>query len=182
GSKLKSCTSIIGPGACTNAALFPEIQKEGGGALKQDVCAPGLTCVPCTDPTHGGAPTPFCQPIGVHEKMCTATTVSPNPPPDAGAASPAPGCCSGRGACVAQTSISGAKTDTCSGGNKCVPPTKPAACDADVFLDGVCIDTCFSGMMPAAAGMGLLHQKTCKSTELCVPCELVIGQGVPGCS
>jgi hypothetical protein len=72
GQPLKTCTSIIGAGGCVTASLIPEIIKQGGSALKPDVCSATQLCVPCTDPTHGGAPTPFCQPIGVHQNACSA--------------------------------------------------------------------------------------------------------------
>jgi hypothetical protein len=72
GQPLKACTSIIGAGGCVTASLIPEIIKQGGSALKPDVCSATQLCVPCTDPTHGGAPTPFCQPIGVHQNACSA--------------------------------------------------------------------------------------------------------------
>jgi len=59
GAKPKSCTSIVGPGGCVTSALVPQLEAQGGSALKQDVCAEGQRCVPCNDPTNGDAPTPF---------------------------------------------------------------------------------------------------------------------------
>jgi hypothetical protein len=184
GGKLKSCTSIIGPGGCVTAALFPQIAAQGGGALQQDVCDPGLTCVPCTDPTHNNAPTPFCQPIGVHDKACTAP-VSSAPGGEAGAPPPdGPACCGGAGACVAESAVPAAeqghtKTDTCAGGNQCVPKGNPVSCNDPVLGRGFCIDKCFDGMLPGG-GPGLLKTNGCPGTELCVPCG--IGKSVPGCS
>jgi hypothetical protein len=185
GGKLKSCTSIVGPGGCVAASLFPDFEKLGGSALKQDVCDAGLTCVPCTDPRNGGSPTPVCQPIGVHQNACGTIAAPPasapsSPPPQAAT------CCKGRGSCVSESSIPQAernstKSDTCASGNKCVPAGAPRTCDGGAFGPGVCVDTCFDLMMPAAASLGLLHTKGCNTTELCVPCGLVMGQGVPGC-
>src|SRR6185295_6113307 len=57
-------------GACITASLFPTIISQGGDALKKDVCDDGQLCVPCKDPTHNNAPTPFCQKIGVHASAC----------------------------------------------------------------------------------------------------------------
>jgi hypothetical protein len=192
GQPLKSCTSIIGPGGCVTASLIPEIEKQGGSALKPDVCSATQLCVPCADPTHGGAPTPFCQPIGVHEKECSATSAGGA---DGGAATPAAqGCCTTKGksngVCIAETAIpeaqrSQTKQDTCTGADKCVPAAfvagKPVTCTAGLLGSGVCMDKCFNDMMSFAGGIGILSSDGCGTTEVCVPCGLVSGQGVPGC-
>lgn len=39
GKPLKSCTSIIGPGACVSTGFLPKMDTQGAGSLKQDVCA-----------------------------------------------------------------------------------------------------------------------------------------------
>jgi hypothetical protein len=193
GQPLKSCTSIIGPGGCVTASLIPAIEQQGGGALKPDVCTGGQTCVPCTDPTHNGAPTPFCQPIGVHEKECSAA--SAGGAADGGAAPAAlPACCTtngkSNGVCIQDSAIPAAqkdqtKQDTCTSGNKCVPAAfvagKPVTCTAGLLGSGVCMDKCFNDMMSFAGGIGILSSAGCGTTEVCVPCSLVSGQGVPGC-
>lgn len=193
GQPLKACTSIIGPGGCVTASLIPEIEKQGGSALKPDVCGASQLCVPCTDPTHGNAPTPFCQPIGVHQSSCSAA--QPGGGPDGGAAAPpSQPCCttSGKsnGVCIAETAVpeaqrSQTKQDVCTSGNKCVPAAfvagKPVTCSSGLLGAGVCMDTCFNEMMKLASGIGILGNEGCGTTEVCVPCGLVSGQGVPGC-
>jgi hypothetical protein len=194
GEKPKSCTSIIGAGGCVTASLIPEIQEQGGSALKQDVCAAGQLCVPCTDPTNGNAPTPFCQPIGVHEKACSASS-APGGGGTGGSTPAQQGCCTSKGksngVCLTETAIpegqrDDAPQDSCADGNKCVPKAfvegKPVACKDDTFGKGVCMDECFSDMMSAAGTIGILDKGgACGSTELCVPCTFLSGQGVPGC-
>ncbi len=189
GSKPKGCTSIVGPGGCVTASLFPEIEKQGGGALKQDVCDAGQLCVPCTDPTHNNAPTPFCQPIGVHKNACGA----PAPAGDAGGA-PLPACCTSNGkshgVCLPDSAIpasqqSSTSQQECATGNKCVPAAfvagTPVKCDSGLFGSGVCMDGCFNSMLSIGGQIGLLSSKGCDTSELCIPCSFVSGQGVPGC-
>jgi hypothetical protein len=193
GDKLPSCTSIIGPGGCINAKLVPEIERQGGSSLKPDVCkGAGQLCVPCKDPTHGDAPTPFCQPIGVFEEACTAgagPAADAGPPP-----APPPQCCQsgGRyaGICIASSAIpegqrAEAIVDTCTGDNKCVPADLATgqfqACNAGPGSRGVCMDTCFNGLMAIAGALGFLQQDWCRATEVCVPCSQLQGRGVPGC-
>lgn len=191
GGKLKSCTSIIGPGGCVTSALFPELEKQGGGVLKKDVCGDGQLCVPCNDPTNGNAPTPFCQATGVYDQACGGAP--PAPSGDAGAPAPLPACCTTKGVsngvCLPETAIPAdqrdkTKKDTCATGNKCVPAAfvsgKPVTCKSS-FGDGVCMDQCFDDMMKLAGGIGILGRSSCGSTELCIPCGFVSGQGVPGC-
>jgi len=188
GSPLKSCTSIIGAGGCVNATLIPAIAAQGGGALKQDVCAAGLTCVPCTDPTHNNAPTPFCQPIGVHTNDCAAgsgAAADAGPPPQA--------CCTtngkSNGVCLSSSAIPANQQkntvqDTCPAADKCVPAAfvdgKPVKCPGDLLGAGVCLDKCFNSLLGTLGG-AVLNNNGCGTTELCIPCSLVSGQGVPGC-
>ena len=192
GQPLKSCTSIIGPGGCVTASLFPDIIAMGGSALKQDVCSASQLCVPCTDPTHGNAPTPFCQPIGVHQSSCSAT--AGGAATDAAAPPPSQPCCTtngkSNGVCISETAIpqsqqSQAPQDTCTTGNKCVPSAfvagKPVTCSGGLLGAGVCMDKCFNSMLSLAGGIGILSSEGCGTTELCIPCGLVSGQGVPGC-
>ena len=187
GDKLPSCTSIIGPGGCVTTSLIPPIQAQGGSALKQDACTAGQLCVPCTDPTHGNAPTPFCQPIGASSHACTGGG-------SAGDAGAMPACCTthgkSNGVCIAETAIpenqrNSAIQDTCSGSDKCVPASlvqgEPTACDGGAFGGGVCIDKCFSGMLALAGDVGLLPTDGCGATEVCVACVFLSGRGVPGC-
>jgi hypothetical protein len=195
GDKLKSCTSVIGPGGCIDLAILnlPPDLKSQSSALKQDVCDPGLVCAPCTDPTHNNAPTPFCQPIGVSDKACTAapggTAGSTTPP------APSQGCCTtngkSNGVCIAESAIPASQknqviADTCSTGNVCAPAAfvagTPTKCSADLLGTGVCIDKCFNGLMSLAGDIGLLPNQGCGATEVCIACLFLSGQGVPGCN
>lgn len=180
-------------GACITASLFPTIVKQGGDALKQDVCDAGQLCVPCKDPTHGNAATPFCKNIGVHATTCglgaagTANDGGSTPLP------PTEYCCTtgatSNGICVDESAIPKDKVQktikgTCHGSNKCVPKSmvegNPVTCDAGIAGRGVCLDKCFNSWMGTAGTIGALKQATCGDTEICVPC-VAAGSGVPGC-
>ncbi len=193
GGKLASCTSIVGPGGCVTAHLVPPLEQQGGGFLKQDVCAAGQLCAPCADPTNNNAPTPFCQPIGVHGSACGAdagpAAADAGPPPPAAKA-----CCTtnghSAGMCLPETAIpasqqSQTKQDVCDAAQKCVPAAfvknTPVKCDGGLSGAGVCMDKCFNDMMSLAGDLGLLSNAGCGTTEVCVPCAFVSGQGVPGC-
>ena len=194
GSKLKSCTSIIGPGGCVTATLIPEIIKQGGSALKQDVCTATQLCVPCTDPTHGNAPTPFCQPIGVMQSSCSPSSASPSGGGADAAVPPSVPCCTtngkSNGVCIVETAVPASqrdqtKQDVCGAGDKCVPAAlvagNPVTCDGGGLGPGVCMDKCFNDLLSFAGSLGFLPTKGCGATELCIPCSLASGQGVPGC-
>jgi hypothetical protein len=200
GAKLKSCTSIIGPGGCIDLSILnvPDAEKQQATALKQDVCDSGDICAPCTDPTNNNAPTPFCQPIGVFDKPCDSGSTSSGPPPST-TTSQAQTCCTtngkSNGICIASSAIpEGQKgstiKDTCTGDNQCVPASlasgKPVTCDSGLLGRGVCIDKCFSSMMGFASEIGFLSGNGCGSTEVCVPCIAASagggGTAVPGCN
>lgn len=181
-------------GACVTAALFPTIVSQGGDALKKDVCSEGQLCVPCTDPTHGNAPTPFCQPIGVHDSDCEGTPADTRPNADAGP--PATEyCCTTdglqNGICIDQDAIPVEKVsktikDTCHRAkDRCVPRAQvegnPVTCDSGLGGKGICLDKCFNKLMGTAGSIGALKQATCGDSELCVPC-LAAGSDVPGCN
>ena len=193
GKMLKSCKSIIGPGGCITASDIPAIQQMGGSALKQDACSATQLCVPCTDPTHNNAPTGICAAIGAHQNSCSGGGSGGSAGADSGAA-PLQTCCKSKntsnGVCISASAIpssqqSQTKQDTCSAGDKCVPAAfvsnMPVKCDGGLFGQGVCMDQCFNDMMGTAKSIGVLSGKGCGSTEVCVPCALVSGQGVPGC-
>ena len=195
GQPLKTCTSIIGVGACVAGTLIPQLVAQGGDkALKQDVCDPGLLCVPCTDPGTGMA-TPFCSPIGVHKNACAAGAGATDAGTDGSTTAALPGCCTtngkSNGICLAETAVpkdqkDSVPKDSCTTGNLCVPAAfvqnKPVACKAGNILGaGVCMDTCFSEYMSIAGGIGILDRDKCGDTELCVPCQAVSGQGISVC-
>jgi hypothetical protein len=197
GQKLTSCTSIIGPGACLALSLFPDGAKQAGSALKQDVCKAGQVCTPCVDPTHNNAPTPFCQPIGVHQNACTGGATGGAA--DGGAAAPAQACCTtngkSHGTCLPSSSLPAGTSsqtiqDTCTGDNKCVPASlvngTPVTCNAGLLGRGICMDNCFNSFLGIAGSIGFLSSEGCDTTENCVPCSFVKMQGgstpVPGCT
>jgi hypothetical protein len=179
-------------GACITASLFPTIISQGGDALKQDVCDAGQLCVPCKDPTHNNAPTPFCQKIGVHASACgnaKATTANDAGPTESEL------CCTtdgvSHGICIDQSAIPAdqqSKTirDTCHNAtNKCVPKSlvegNPVTCDSGIAGKGICMDKCFNKWMSAAGSIGALSTDGCEAHEVCVPC-VAAGSGTPGCN
>ncbi len=199
GKPLKSCTSVIGKGGCVSTGFLAKMDTEGKGFLKQDVCAANQVCAPCVDPRNGGAPTPFCKPIGVHDAECSGAGGSSGgggggdagPPP-----APLPACCTtggtSNGVCLPETQIPAADRAkapalTCAAGSKCIPKSlfegKPVVCSS-ILGAGVCMDKCFDQMMALAGGIGILSKANCGATELCIPCSLSSSGGgskVPGC-
>jgi hypothetical protein len=194
GNPMKSCTSVVGKGGCIDPALFvmPDEYKSQMSMLKQDVCDSGELCVPCNDPMHGNAPTPFCQPMGVYDQPCTGGGAPSGG--DGGAPSSTETCCasSGKpaGICMTQDAVpeSGrGKTDqdTCKSGEQCVPQAfmgTPTKCSARFGAAGICIDQCFSTIF-ALAGP-LVGNDGCGDSEVCMPCSLMsmTGSSVPGCN
>ncbi len=203
GGTLKACTSIIGPGGCITSALLPKLDEQKS-VLTRDVCEVGQLCAPCTDPTNGNAPTPFCQPIGAYKTKsgqagCAGTGPSPSGGNDAGR--PPEGCCTtggtSRGVCVPPAAISpagyqgtatrGSCSDTT---NRCEPAAlaknAPVRCtstypSAKAGKAGVCLDTCFFDAFFDAAWKPLVTQtKDCAASELCIPCDALLA-GTPGC-
>ena len=191
GQPLKTCTSVAGVGGCVTGTLFPELIKQGGAFLKPDVCGASMLCVPCKDPSHGMAPTGFCEPNGPHKNACGTAAAGAA---DGGAATTSAPCCTtngkSNGVCLPEVAVPEAqrkytKQDVCPSANKCVPAAlvagAPVTCSGGLFGPGVCMDKCFNDMMSIAGGIGILSKDKCGSTELCIPCGLVSGQGVPGC-
>jgi hypothetical protein len=191
GGKVKSCKSLGDlAGACVTYKLLPEIEASGGGVLPADVCDPDQKCAPCTNPQDQKS-TWLCEATGVRQANCeggSANTTDAGPPP----VPPAP-CCTTKGksngSCIDEKLIPAdkrdeTKVDTCSAGNKCVPTTffqlKPVACNNEVFGRGVCLDKCFDDML-AGIGSVFLGQDVCGDTELCLPCSLASGRGIPTC-
>lgn len=201
GAKLKACTSpvtnAIGNGACMpSPGFFPQMDTQGAGFLKQDVCDADEVCVPCVNPLDNNKPTGFCDAIGVYGKCegggssSGGTSGSPPPPPPP----PAQLCCTtnghSNGTCVSKAAVpasmqSQVKQDVCTGDNICAPTSlvtgKPVVCSS-LLGSGVCMDKCFNDMMAIAGDIGFLSSKGCGTTELCIPCALVSGKGVPGCN
>lgn len=92
--------------------------------------------------------------------------------------------------CISETAVpegqrDQTKQDVCTTGTECVPAAfvagAPVKCSAGLLGSGVCMDKCFNDMMSIAGVVGILKSNACGSSELCIPCGLVSGQGVPGC-
>ncbi len=180
GSKLAACDSLIGAGACVST-LIPEIDKTKA-SLGQKTCDAGEACVPCVDPTHGNAPTPFCleQGIGVHEEPCAESN---------GVQIKAQACCLSKkgkpvGTCIEPSGVPEAqrdhvRQDMCKPGLSCVPEalTRGEFTKCSAGYSGVCVDECFVGMTNSA----MLLKAGCDDGEVCVPCLFGKGQGLPGC-
>ena len=174
GDKLKACTFFVGnkPGACLSTVV-PDIAAHQD-QLQRDVCDEGERCAPCIDPTNG-QDTHLCDAIGVHEKACVGGV---------GAAT-ATSChvagSSLNADAVPEDQRSSLHQDTCHTSKVCAPASlvdgHPVKCHA-LALSGVCIDVCFAGVLRAA---GTTLRGDCGPTEVCLPCVVGAGQGVPGC-
>ncbi|MCW5838079.1 MAG: hypothetical protein KIS78_37155, partial [Labilithrix sp.] len=174
GGTLKSCTFFLGskPGACMS--LLVKDIAANKDVLQQDVCADDERCAPCVDPTNG-QDTRLCGAIGVHEEACVG-----------GEGARAAACCHGFGVCMnADAAPEGSRgdlsRDTCADDQLCAPAAMvegaPVKCDVLGF-DGVCLDTCFATMLrPTTPVM----RGGCGPTEVCLPCAVGKGQGMPGC-
>ncbi len=176
GSKLKSCTFVMGnkPGACVELAIPMIIQFKD--ALKPDVCEADERCAPCIDP-QSGDPTPFCDDIGVYEKPCTTGDSD---------GSGTQTCCHGAGVCMTEDIVDGDQRkqlsrDLCPEKKLCVPGSqadgKPVKCEV-LGASGVCIDLCFADMLKGAR---TAIRSSCGPTELCMPCAIGKSQGMLGC-
>jgi len=192
GDKVKSCKSLGDlAGACVTYKLLPDIEAKGGSVLPADVCDPDQKCAPCVNP-QDQKNTGLCDATGVKQAKCEGGATSSTP--DAGPpAPPPPACCTtngkSNGSCIDEKLIPAdkraeTKLDTCSAGNKCVPTSffqlKPVACNNEVFGKGVCLDKCFDDML-AGIGSVFLGKDVCGETELCLPCSLASGRGIPSC-
>jgi hypothetical protein len=201
GGKLKSCTSVIGAGGCMNVDLLivPDEMKANVKLLKQDVCASGELCLPCADPTHGNAPTPFCEPMGVFDKPCSGSGPAAAGGDGGGGGGAAPaasaGCCmekgKAKGMCIPEAAIPAAQKDqvgpdSCSSGNMCVPtalipPSTPQKCSG-LLGGGVCMDKCFNTLLGIANAIGIGSGDGCADdSEVCISCLVLSGKGMPGC-
>jgi hypothetical protein len=196
GKQLKTCKSIIGAGACITMSLLPAMEADPRAKqfLTKDICDDDQICAPCTNPEANNAPTGMCEPVGVFGECASGGGAAPStggttPPP-----APLPACCThgtkSSGVCIAETAIPAdqrddAPQDSCASGNKCAPKAfvdgKPVICKSGLLGKGVCLDTCFNEMMGFASMIGVLGPDICGSTEVCVPCTFMSGQGVPGC-
>jgi hypothetical protein len=202
GGALKSCTSIIGKGACVQVSQLniPAEFKSQLSALKPDVCDSGMLCTPCTNPLQNNAPNPLCNAsVGVFDSACSGGAAAPAGAATTPAAPAAPQeqCCKSGGkangicmsaAAVPEANKGDAPQDTCSSGNVCIPafvadPKGPTRCTAGPFGlggPGVCMDQCFNSMLNIAGV--IFGNDGCGQTETCVPCAIGKDKGLPGCT
>jgi hypothetical protein len=174
GGKLKACTFFIGqkPGVCFSN-LVEDVAKHIN-ELQKDVCDEDERCIPCIDPTNG-EDTHSCEAMGVHEKACVG-----------GVGAKVESCCHGAGACISPDAVpedqrGDLSQEVCPRGKLCSPAAmvdgNPVQCDV-LGVSGVCLDTCFANMLRPA---GKLMRAGCGPTEVCLPCIIGKGQGMPGC-
>lgn len=175
GAKPKSCNFLNSgkPGACTST-LVKQI-NDNKGALTPDVCDADERCAPCISPLDG-TNTGLCDPAGAHESACVGGTSDAQQET----------CCHGMGACLDESAVPADQRDmvsreVCSEGKLCAPASmasgKPKKCST-IGFSGVCLDICFSAMLKSVKpvmGGG------CGPTEVCLPCLIGKGQGMPGC-
>ena len=174
GGKLKACKFFLNgkPGVCMST-LVKDIAAHVNEMLP-DVCDADERCAPCVDP-RDGKDTKICDAMGVHEGACTG-----------GPGTRAPSCCHGAGLCMNESGVpednrGDLSRDTCTAGKLCAPAAmvsgEPVHCGV-VGLPGVCLDVCFAKMLSPAATM---VRGECRPTEVCLPCLVGKGQGMPGC-
>lgn len=174
GTKLKSCTFFVGqkPGVCMST-MIKDIDAHKN-ELQKDVCDDDERCAPCVDP-RDGSDTHVCDPIGVYETACKG-----------GPGSQLPTCCHHQGVCISPDAVPADQRDSmtrdvCHDAKVCAPASlvdgKPKPCN--VLGDpGVCLDVCFAKMLGPAQRV---FRDKCGPTEVCLPCLIGSGQGVPGC-
>jgi hypothetical protein len=175
GTKLKACKFFLDdkPGACVST-LIPDIAAHVN-ELRPDVCdAATERCAPCISPIDGSN-THLCEEAGVHTEACIG-----------GAGAKQASCCHGSGVCMNPDGVPEDQRDslsheTCKDGKLCAPAAlvdgNPTKCNA-FGDDGVCVDVCFAAQLAPA---GPVMRSVCRVTEVCVPCIVGAGQGMPGC-
>lgn len=197
GDKLKACKVQVlsgAAGACISLGTMPEgsDKEQAKGNLKQDVCADGEVCAPCTNPLENNADTGICGAIGVSDGDCGGAAGGGDATKPAAPAKPAP-CCGGKGTCLDGKAIgeggNDLKPDSCTDGLVCAPTSlvsgKAVKCDGGLLGDGICMGECFNDMLASIGGV-FLDQGSCDKAELCVPCAFASkmapdGTKVPGC-
>lgn len=163
------------PGACVPMA-FKQV-RENAGALSSEGCEDDERCAPCIHPIDK-TNTGVCDEAGVHEQDCVG---------GAGEAGRVETCCYGLGVCLDEAAVpedsrEDMSREVCSEGRLCAPAAmadgEPRRCEVLGGFDGVCLPLCFAAMLRGAKpvlGGG------CGPTEICLPCAIGKGQGMPGC-
>ena len=177
GKKPQACDFYINhkPGACTS--LLVQHIAQFKDQLHAESCAPNERCAPCIDPQDGVSDTHLCDDLGVHGEACEAGAAEESPPP----------CCHYAGSCLSKEAVpegsrANMNRDSCAEGKLCAPAAlvsgMPVKCDV-LGADGVCIDLCFAAMLKST---GVVLRAGCGPTEVCMPCAIGKGQGMPGCN
>ena len=199
GSKVKACKVEVlknAPGACMALATMPEgsEKEQAKGNLKQDACAAGEVCAPCTNPLAGNTDTGLCGDVGVSADDCTGAPSTSSSSGGATTTAAAAACCGGKGSCmdgkVLGDTADDMSQDTCSSDMVCAPQAlvagKATSCTAGTLQGkGICMDKCFNGMLDKVGGF-FLDQDVCATNELCVSCIFAKKMAppnakVPGC-
>jgi len=174
GGKLKSCTFFVGnkPGVCMSTIVKDIAAHQN--ELQKDVCDDDERCAPCVDP-RDGSDTHICDETGIYQDACKG-----------GAGAQLPTCCHHQGVCISPEAAPADQRDSmtpdiCRDSKVCAPASlvdgHPKYCT--VFGDqGVCLDVCFAKMLGPARKV---LRNECGPTEVCLPCLIGKGQGVPGC-
>jgi hypothetical protein len=176
GSPLKACTFFVGgkPGVCMSRLVAPV--EANANQLQKDVCDDSERCVPCVDP-RDGSDTHACDPTGVHTAACVGGA-------NQGAERL---CCHGAGTCLREDAVpedqrGDLSRETCGNAKLCAPRSlvsgKPVKCDTLGIAGGVCVDVCFASMLRSVQQV---TRAGCGPSEVCVPCLVGKGQGLPGC-
>ncbi len=177
GKTLTPCKFFVKdkPGVC-GSMLFGELAAHKDQIPPSPECdGENERCTPCIDPTNGND-THQCDPQGVHVDACVGGAT------DKGNAS----CCHSAGVCMSKEAAPGDQADslphdTCGGEKVCAPAAlvdgNPSRCYV-LGLPGVCLDVCFASMLGPSAPV---TRSDCRATEVCLPCVIGKGQGMPGC-
>jgi hypothetical protein len=175
GEKPKECTFGTGDkGACVPLA-FKQV-AQNAAALQKDVCDEDERCAPCIHPIEK-TDTGVCAEAGVHEQDCVG---GPGVEGDVEA------CCAGLGVCLDEGAVPADSREdmnrfNCSQGRLCAPAAmadgKGKKCETVAGFDGVCLPRCFAPMLRGMEGL----TDDCGAFEICLPCLIGAGQGMPGC-
>lgn len=174
----KACRSIANSeGRCLSTCLAPVAAQ---AALLPDAdCDAGEKCVPCFDPTNGGAATGACTLACDAPKEPAVTFSCANPPTNLLDPATLPDCAPACGGahCVPEALVSDAQKSLlapCAGGY-CAPDSiitsggykNPKTCVSIAGVEGRCTSTCLPAIQAQAS---LLPKANCATGEVCAPC------------
>lgn len=175
GATPKSCQFLGGKleGACASLLLI-ELNAHKD-QVTQEGCDADERCTPCDDP-RTGEDTGTCGPSGVHAEACAG-----------GSGAAGESCCHAAGVCMDREAVPAdarddMDRDSCAQKNQVCAPLSmsdgvPTKCSL-LGVSGVCIDVCFASVLQ---GVQRTARADCGPTELCLPCIIGKGKGMPGC-